>query len=118
MMVGWHYQLDGRVFEQFPGVGDGQGSLACCSPRALKESDTTEQVNRNCVCVCVCVYWREREIVQNIILTLTTIYHLTRTSYLKYLFVRAHSKSSSSPIILGSVITDLYSHPVLDGSPY
>ena len=117
-MVGWHHQLNGHEFVQAPRVSDGQRSLALCIPQGLKESDTTEQVNRNCVCVCVCVYWREREIVQNIILTLTTIYHLTRTSYLKYLFVRAHSKSSSSPIILVSVITDLYSHPVLDGSPY
>ena len=31
-MAGWHHQLDGREFEQGPGVGDGQGSLACCSP--------------------------------------------------------------------------------------
>ena len=31
-MVGWHHQLDGHQFEQAPGVGDGQGSLACCSP--------------------------------------------------------------------------------------
>ena len=30
-MVGWHHQL-GREFEQAPGVGDGQGGLACCSP--------------------------------------------------------------------------------------
>ena len=31
-MVGWHHQLDGHEFEQAPGAGDGQGSLACCSP--------------------------------------------------------------------------------------
>ena len=31
-MVGWHYQLNGHEFEQAPGDGDGQGSLACCSP--------------------------------------------------------------------------------------
>ena len=30
--VGWHHRLDGREFEQAPEVGDGQGSLACCSP--------------------------------------------------------------------------------------
>ena len=41
-MVGWHHQLDGREFEQAPGVGDGQGGLACCSPWGCKESDTTE----------------------------------------------------------------------------
>ena len=44
-MVGWHHWLDGREFEQAPGVGDGQGSLACYSPWGLKESDTTEQLN-------------------------------------------------------------------------
>ena len=42
-MVGWHYQLDGHEFEQAPGVGDGQGSLACCSPWGCKESDRTER---------------------------------------------------------------------------
>ena len=31
-MVGWHHQLDGHEFEQAPGDGEGQGSLACCSP--------------------------------------------------------------------------------------
>ena len=37
--------LDGLEFEQVLGVGDGQGSLACCSPWGRKESDTTEQLN-------------------------------------------------------------------------
>ena len=46
-MVGWHHQLDRHEFEQVPGVGDGQGSLACCSPWGLKQSDTTEQLNNN-----------------------------------------------------------------------
>ena len=41
-MVGWHQQLDGHEFEQALGVGDGQGSLAFCSPWGRKESDTTE----------------------------------------------------------------------------
>ena len=40
-MVGWHHQLDGHEFEQVLGVGDGQGSLACCSPWGLKELDMT-----------------------------------------------------------------------------
>ena len=44
-MVRWHHQLDGHKFEQAPGVGDGQGSLACCSPGGRKESDVTEQLN-------------------------------------------------------------------------
>ena len=37
--------IDGLEFEQASGVGDGQGSLACCSPRGHKESDMTEQLN-------------------------------------------------------------------------
>ena len=41
-MVGWHHRLNGHEFEQAPGVGDGQGSLACCSPWGHKESDTSE----------------------------------------------------------------------------
>ena len=44
-MVGWHHQLDGHKFEQTPGVGDGQESLACCSPWGHTESDMTERLN-------------------------------------------------------------------------
>ena len=44
-MVGWHHWLDGHEFEQTPGVGDGQGSLACCRAGGCIESDTTEQLN-------------------------------------------------------------------------
>ena len=43
-MVGWHHQLDGHTFEQAPGVGDGQGSLACCSRRGHKTSDMMKQL--------------------------------------------------------------------------
>ena len=41
-MVGWRYQLNGHEFEQTVGVGEGQGSLTCCSPRGHKKSDMTE----------------------------------------------------------------------------
>ena len=44
-MVGWHHCLDGHIFEQAPGVGNGQGSLACCSPWGHKALDTTEELN-------------------------------------------------------------------------
>ena len=44
-MVRWHHWLDGREFEQALGVGDGQGSLACCIPWGHKESDITEWLN-------------------------------------------------------------------------
>ena len=41
-MVGWHHRLYGHEFEQGPGVGDGQGGLASCSPWGCKELDMTE----------------------------------------------------------------------------
>ena len=47
-MVGWHHLLDGQEFEQTLGDGGGQESLACCSPRGRKESDTAERLNINC----------------------------------------------------------------------
>ena len=44
-MVGWHHWLNGHELEQALGAGDGQGRLACCSPRGCKELDTTERLN-------------------------------------------------------------------------
>ena len=44
-MVGWHHQHDEHEFEEALGVGDGWGSLACCSPWSYKESGLTEQLN-------------------------------------------------------------------------
>ena len=60
-MVGWHHQLDGHESAKTPGDGEGQESLACCSPWGHKELDTAELLNSKiyinaCVCVCVCVY--------------------------------------------------------------
>ena len=44
-MARWHHQLDGHEFECTPGVGDGQGGLACCDSLGGKDSDTVEQRN-------------------------------------------------------------------------
>ena len=44
-MVGWHHRLDGHEFGWTPGVGDGQGGLACCDSWGREELDTTEQQN-------------------------------------------------------------------------
>ena len=44
-MAGWYYQHNGHEFESTPGVGYGQGGLACCSPWGHKESDMTERLN-------------------------------------------------------------------------
>ena len=58
-MAGWHHWLHGYVSEQALGVGDGEGTLACCSPWSLKGLDITEWLNwtdKNLpakICVCV-----------------------------------------------------------------
>ena len=44
-MDGWHHRLDEHEFEQVPGAGDGQWSLACCSQWVHKDSDMTEWLN-------------------------------------------------------------------------
>ena len=44
-MIGWHHRLDGLEFEQALEIGDGQASLACCSPWGRKESGMTERLN-------------------------------------------------------------------------
>ena len=46
-MVGRHHRLNGCESEWAPGVGEGQGSLECCSPWGRKKSDTTERLNCN-----------------------------------------------------------------------
>ena len=45
--VGWHHRLNGHEFERAPGVGDGQGGLACCGPWGQTESDSTERLKYN-----------------------------------------------------------------------
>ena len=46
-MVGWHHRLNGHEFDKIPGVGDGQGGLACFGPRSRKELDTIEWLKNN-----------------------------------------------------------------------
>ena len=52
-MAGWHHWLDGHEFEWTPGVGDGQGGLACCDSWVHKESDTTKWLNWTEQCLLV-----------------------------------------------------------------
>ena len=44
-MVGWHHTFYGHEVDQAPGVGDGQGILACCDSWGRKELDTTKRLN-------------------------------------------------------------------------
>ena len=46
-MAGWHHRLDGHEFGWPPGVGDGQGGLACCNSWGHKELEKTERLNWN-----------------------------------------------------------------------
>ena len=55
-MAGWHHWLDEPESEWTPGVGDGQGGLACCDSWGHKESDMTKQLN-----------WTERKLWGNIV---------------------------------------------------
>ena len=48
-MVGWYHRLNGHEFEQILGDSEGQGGLACCSPRGRRESDTAELDNDSSV---------------------------------------------------------------------
>ena len=54
-VVRWHHQLDGREFRWTPGVGDGQGGLACCGPRGSQKVNvdlaTEQQMNPSAECV-------------------------------------------------------------------
>ena len=61
-MVGWHQWLNGHEFEQAPGVGDGQGSLACCSPWGFKELDMTKWMNWTDLLI-VCLPHENRKLV-------------------------------------------------------
>ena len=46
-MVGWHHRFNDQELGQTLGDGEGQGSLACCSPWGRKELDMTERLNNN-----------------------------------------------------------------------
>ena len=56
-MVGWHHWLNGHEFEQASGDGEGQGSLACCSPWGHKESDTTDRLNNSNIIYYLLTYY-------------------------------------------------------------
>ena len=67
-MVGWHHRLNGHGFGWTPGVGDGQGGLACCGSGNCKESDMTEWLN-----------WTE---------LILYIYIYIYTQYMQYIYCR------------------------------
>ena len=60
--AGWHHWLNGHEFEWAPGVGDGQGGLACCDSWGRKESDTTERLiwSEECDTLLTVCFWNIR----------------------------------------------------------
>ena len=56
-MAEWHHWLNGHEFEQASGDGEGQGSLACCSPWGHKESDTTDRLNNSNIIYYLLTYY-------------------------------------------------------------
>ena len=60
-MVGWHHWLNGHEFEQTLGGGEGQGSLACCSPQGHKESNEIERLHNN---IFLCLIFKHTKISQ------------------------------------------------------
>ena len=50
-MVGWHHRFDGHEFEQIPGDGEGQGSLACCV-QSMGSQSRTKRLNNSSHHVC------------------------------------------------------------------
>ena len=88
-MVGWHHQLNGHELEQAPGVGDGQGSLACCSPWDRKESDTTEWLN-----------WTDKQSIS----PLQTIKQKEYASHSKF----SHRHNTFNPTHLSNIFINFY----------
>ena len=84
-MAGWHHQLDGREFEWTPGVGDGQGGLACCDSWGRKELDTTERLN-----------WTENKVQGFTFLTSSQLMLLQEPYCVSFFFSKRRSGDSSS----------------------
>ena len=73
-MVGWHHRLNGHESEQAPGIGDGQGSLTCCSPWGCRELDTTKWLN-----------WTEDDLHKRVSVRVNEVIHMN--SYKHYLLL-------------------------------
>ena len=72
-MAGWHHQLNGHESEWTPGVGDGQGGLACCDSWGRKESDTTEWLNWMIKCDFTLMYFFLFRVFQQIAFSLSQL---------------------------------------------
>ena len=78
-MLGWHHWPNGHEFGQTPGVGDGQGGLAYCSPWGHKESDTTEWLNWTDQQNIVAIIWCQSYFLPQSELKLTSVHFISST---------------------------------------
>ena len=72
-MVGWHHRLNRHEFGWTPGVGDGQGGLACCGSWGRKELDMTERLNRTEVFRITPRLWSPWNLIQTVFQNYETI---------------------------------------------
>ena len=98
-MAGWHHWLDGHESEWTPGVGDGQGGLACCDSWSRKESDTTEWLN-----------WTESWL--KIFLTYFYVITITRDKAAIILKWLSPSQYSLQPPLLWNIFSFLLESPL------
>ena len=85
-MVGWHHWLNGHEFGWTPGVGNGQGSLACCSPWGCKELDMTEWKN-----------WTEQQLKERVAILISEGAHFRARKIIMDRGVSHNDKEVSSP---------------------
>ena len=103
-MAGWHHRLDGREFEWTPGVGDGQGGLACCDSWEHKELDMTEWLNWTEL---MCIHFNIIYICIYLYLYFLSIYHLFHWDPIR-MYQRIQKKEQSDNGILDSSIFETY----------
>ena len=76
-MVGWHHHFDRHEFEQALRVGDGQGSLLCCSPWGHKELDMTEQLNLTEIYIYICMFFLYIYIIIHLIFLFVAVFSVS-----------------------------------------
>ena len=95
-MVGWHHRLNGHGFGWTPGVGDGQGGLACCSSWGRKESDTIERLNWTELPLIIKQLILSHHFVTFIILFFSLIFiyitHISNYHFPKWVLTKFHKK--------------------------
>ena len=102
-MVGWHHWLDGHKFEQAPGVGDGKGGLASCSPWSCKESDMIKWLNWTTTTFYTYVMYLGLKSML-LCLSFTQLYHI----FLHILIISANSLLFLITLIIYIYYTKLY----------